>query len=90
MSTTNSNGNSEAPSDEVINEFQIWVVQTQADGAGNHPGSLAMLVAVENGRLVPMSEGSPNSDVVDPNCEPIARTIRRKLAPKSGNQLFVS
>jgi hypothetical protein len=72
-----------------INEFQIWVVQTQEDGAGAHPGVLAMMAKIEEGRLVVTHEGEPG-DAEDAECEKVAKVIRRKLQPKSGNQLFVS
>lgn len=74
-------------SNQPTNTFQIWVVQEQEDGAANHPGSLVMAVSVQNGRLTIISDGG---DVTDPACEPIARVIRRRLRPKSGNQLYIS
>lgn len=71
----------------LMDSFQIWVVQECENGAGNHPGALAMRVRIVDGKLIPLEN---ESEGWDPRCTPLARTIQRKLAPRSGNHLFVS
>lgn len=71
----------------LMDSFQIWVVQECENGAGNQPGALAMRVRIVDGKLIPLENESTGWDS---HCEPIANVIRRKLAPKSGNLLFVS
>lgn len=83
-------GNSEGlgAGSPLMDSFQIWVVQECENGAGNHPGNLAMRVRIVDGKLIPLE--LEDDGQWDKRCEPVARVIRRKLAPKSGNHLFVS
>lgn len=70
-----------------MSTFQIWVIEENEEtGEGKQPGSMAMRAKVVDGKLVPILDGL----IADEACEPLAKVVRRKLAPKSGNQLFVS
>jgi hypothetical protein len=63
------------------------LIDRPADEEGNttEPEVIAE-VEVRDGRLVVVNTDQWVSEV----SAPLARTIRRKLAPKSGNQLFVN
>lgn len=68
-----------------INSFLVSVTPIFEDGKHGLTET-AMHVAVSEGKLKVLN--TDNAMSID--TLPIGRVIRRKLAPKSGNQLFVS
>jgi hypothetical protein len=72
------------------NQVFFIMIDRAADDDGDHDNNLEAEVVAEvqvlDGRLHVLNTDQPLS----PDLAPLARVIRRKLAPKSGNHLFVS
>ena len=66
------------------NSYLITIIPIYEKGMQGEDQPVAH-VRVEEGRLKVIT-----AHEVEGVCAPLARTINRKLAPKSGNQLFVS
>lgn len=66
---------------ELINQYQIWVIRTQDNGEGDHPGTLAALVTVSDDGLI---ESLDTGEAVQEGTEDMVAFVRDQLVTDRG------